>query len=191
MITAYENLQLSTLFMSVLCLVAQSHPAPCDPMDCSPPGSSVHGNSPSKNTGVGAMPSSRGSSPLTDRTYHCRWILYHLRHQGRLFRIPVSGILNIHVWNILNTLLFGRLYCCSQFLTFYLCPNFFCNWLAILPIEVIESILDAISVGCGQMTYFGQWNISGCDMNKVRTCTHGIWLPSSIFVSTTRSACFL
>ena len=27
----------------VLCLVAQSRPTPCDPMDCSPPGSSVHG----------------------------------------------------------------------------------------------------------------------------------------------------
>ena len=25
----------------------------CHPMDCSPPGSSVHGNSPGKNTGVG------------------------------------------------------------------------------------------------------------------------------------------
>ena len=25
----------------------------CDPMDCSPPGSSVHGDSPGKNTGVG------------------------------------------------------------------------------------------------------------------------------------------
>ena len=31
----------------------QSCPTLCDPMDCSPPGSSVHGNSPGKNTGVG------------------------------------------------------------------------------------------------------------------------------------------
>ena len=35
------------------CLVAQSCPPLCDPMDCSPQGSSVHGNSPGKNTGVG------------------------------------------------------------------------------------------------------------------------------------------
>ena len=28
-------------------------PAFCDPMDCSPPGSFVHGGSPGKNTGVG------------------------------------------------------------------------------------------------------------------------------------------
>ena len=37
----------------VLCLGAQSCATLCDPMDCSPPGSSVHGNSPGKNTGVG------------------------------------------------------------------------------------------------------------------------------------------
>ena len=33
-------------------LVPQSCLSPCDPMDCSPPGSSVHGNSPGKNTEV-------------------------------------------------------------------------------------------------------------------------------------------
>ena len=38
---------------SVLCLVAQSCPTLCNPMDCSPSGSSVHGDSPGKNTGVG------------------------------------------------------------------------------------------------------------------------------------------
>ena len=31
----------------------QSCPTFCDPVDCSPPGSSVHGDSPGKNTGVG------------------------------------------------------------------------------------------------------------------------------------------
>ena len=37
----------------MLCLVAQLCPALCDPVDCSPPGSSVQGASPGKNTGVG------------------------------------------------------------------------------------------------------------------------------------------
>ena len=32
--------------------VAQSCPTLCDPIDCSPPGTSVHGDSPGKNTGV-------------------------------------------------------------------------------------------------------------------------------------------
>ena len=34
-------------------LVVKSCPTICDPMDCSPPSSSVHGDSPSKNTEVG------------------------------------------------------------------------------------------------------------------------------------------
>ena len=37
----------------MLCLVSQLCPTLCDPMDCSPPGSSVHGDSPGKDTGVG------------------------------------------------------------------------------------------------------------------------------------------
>ena len=41
-----------TLCCAVLCLVAQS-PLTLNPMDCSLPGSSVHGYSPGKNTGVG------------------------------------------------------------------------------------------------------------------------------------------
>ena len=35
-----------------MCLVTQNRPTLCDPTDCSPPGSSVHGDSPGKNTGV-------------------------------------------------------------------------------------------------------------------------------------------
>ena len=38
----------------MLYLVAQSCLTLCDPMDCSLPGSSVHGGSPGKNTGVGS-----------------------------------------------------------------------------------------------------------------------------------------
>ena len=38
---------------AVLCLVAQPCLTLCNPMDCSPPSSSVHGDSPGKNTGVG------------------------------------------------------------------------------------------------------------------------------------------
>ena len=43
----------------MLCLVSQSCRTPCDPVDYSPPG---------KNTGVGCMPSTRGSSQPRDRT---------------------------------------------------------------------------------------------------------------------------
>ena len=44
------------LYPSALCLVDQSCLTLCDPMDCSPPGSSVHGDSPAKNTEVGCPP---------------------------------------------------------------------------------------------------------------------------------------
>ena len=69
---------------AVLCLAAQSCPTLCDPRDCSPPGSSVHGDSAGKNTGVGCHPLqgiflTQGSNPGLP---HCRWILYHLSHQG-------------------------------------------------------------------------------------------------------------
>ena len=37
----------------VLCLVTQLCLTLCDLVDCSPPGSSVHGDSPGENTGVG------------------------------------------------------------------------------------------------------------------------------------------
>ena len=40
------------VYQTVLCSVPQSCLTLCDPMDCSLPGSSVHGDSPGKNTGV-------------------------------------------------------------------------------------------------------------------------------------------
>ena len=41
------------LLLMCVCLVTQSCPPLCDPMGCSPPGSSVHGDSPGKSTEVG------------------------------------------------------------------------------------------------------------------------------------------
>ena len=70
---------------TVLCLVAQLCLTLWYPMDCSPPGSSVHGDSPGKNTGVGCRAVLReffptqGSNPGLP---HCRQILYHISHQG-------------------------------------------------------------------------------------------------------------
>ena len=64
---------------AVLYLVAQSRQTLCDPMVCSLPGSSVHADSPGKNTGVVAVPSSSESSPGLP---HARRILYCLSHQG-------------------------------------------------------------------------------------------------------------
>ena len=64
----------------VVVLVTQSCPTLCDPTDCSPPGSSVHGDSPGKNTGVGCHSLLQGICPTQGSSLHllwCRWILYH------------------------------------------------------------------------------------------------------------------
>ena len=69
----------------VRCLVAQSCPTLCNPMDCSPPGSSVHGGSPGKTIGVGWHSLHQGIFPtqgLNPSLPYCRHILYHLSHQG-------------------------------------------------------------------------------------------------------------
>ena len=66
-------------------LVAQSCPALCDPMVRSLPGSSVHGDSLGKNTGVGSHSLLQGIFPSQGSRpglLHCRWILYSLSHQG-------------------------------------------------------------------------------------------------------------
>ena len=71
--------------VQVKVLVTQSCPTLCNPMDCSPPGSSVHGILLARILEWVAMPSSRGSSQprygtqvscITDR------IFYHLSYQG-------------------------------------------------------------------------------------------------------------
>ena len=50
-------------------------------MECSPPGSSIHGDSPGKNTGVGCHSLLQGIFPTQGSNPglpHCRWILYCL-----------------------------------------------------------------------------------------------------------------
>ena len=70
---------------AVLCLVTQLGMTLCDSMDYSPPGSSVHGDSPGKNTGVGCYALLQGIFPiqgLNPGLPHCRQIPDHLSHQG-------------------------------------------------------------------------------------------------------------
>ena len=66
-------------------LVAQSCPTLCNPKDCSPPGSSVHGIPQAGILEWVAMPFSRGSSWPRDQTrVSCTAgrFFYHLSHQG-------------------------------------------------------------------------------------------------------------
>ena len=76
---------LSLSLCAVLCLVTQSCPTLCNPMDCSPSGSSIRGDSPGKNTGVGSHALLQGILPTQGSNRglpHCRQILYCLSHQG-------------------------------------------------------------------------------------------------------------
>ena len=75
----YRSIELR-LFRNVLCLVIQSCLTLCNTMDCSLPGSSVHGDSPGKNARVGCHALLQGTFPtqgLNPGLPHCRWILYN------------------------------------------------------------------------------------------------------------------
>ena len=73
-------------FLMVLCMlscpvVSDSY----DPVDCSPPGTSVHGDSLSKNAGVGCRALLQGIlqiQGLNPGLLLCRQILYHLSYKG-------------------------------------------------------------------------------------------------------------
>ena len=70
---------------AVLSLVAPSCLTLCNPMDCSPPGSSVHGDSSGKNTREGYHALFQGIFPtqgLNPGLPHCKLILYQLSYQG-------------------------------------------------------------------------------------------------------------
>ena len=81
----FKNLFSRTFYCAVLCLVTQSCPTVCYRMDCSPPGFSVHGNSPGKNARVGCHALLQGIFPTqgwNPGLLHCNQIPHQLNHQG-------------------------------------------------------------------------------------------------------------
>ena len=87
------------------CLVTQSCPTLCDPMGCSPPGSSAHGILQARVLEGVARPFSRGSSRFRDGTpglLHCRQILYGRATGGTSCNWPVGLIPSgskVHGWS--------------------------------------------------------------------------------------------
>ena len=66
-----------------VCLVTQLCPTLCNLTNCSPQDSSLHGDSPGKNTGVGRHALLQGifsNQGLNPGLPHYRWILYCLSH---------------------------------------------------------------------------------------------------------------
>ena len=79
----------------MLCLVVQSYLTLCDLMDCSPPGSSVHGDCPGKNTGVGCHALLQGIFPtrgLNPGLLHCRQIFLPSEPRGKLKNTGVGSL---------------------------------------------------------------------------------------------------
>ena len=84
---SHTHTNMHTIFSSCACAESLSRVRLCDPKDCSPPGFSVHGDSPGKNTGVSSHALLQGIFPTQGSNpglLHGRWILYHLSHQGSL-----------------------------------------------------------------------------------------------------------
>ena len=75
--TEKDKYCLWSLKHKLMCLVTQLCQTLCDPMDCSLPGSSVHGNSPGNNTGIGCHALLQGIFPTQGSNLglpHYRWI---------------------------------------------------------------------------------------------------------------------
>ena len=93
-----EQLSLALFILWLQMLVAQLCPTLCNSMDCSPPGSSVHGISQARILQWVAISFSRGSSWLRDQTQFCH-------NAGRFFtiwdtRIPfvIKSKVNLETW---------------------------------------------------------------------------------------------
>ena len=93
------NLSLFPL-VSCCCSITQSHASLCDPVDCSLPGSSVHGDSPGRNTGVGChfllqrIFSTQGLNLHLLRLLHWQADSLPLSHLGSPLFILHKGILD-------------------------------------------------------------------------------------------------
>ena len=91
------------------CSVAQSCPALCDFMDCSPPGSSVHGITPARILEWAAISSSRGIFPTQGSNPRLLWLLHwkvdslSLKHSG-LIILLLTWVTSAFIWGIRHCL---------------------------------------------------------------------------------------
>ena len=113
--------------LPVLCCAVLSRSAMSTlycPVDCSLPSSSVPGDSPGKNTGMGCHALLQGIFPTQGSNPglpHCRQILYYLSHQGS----PVSCLPKGHFYHS------------------FLLQN--CNLIWYVPISLLLMIMDCIN----------------------------------------------
>ena len=106
LLTRSKRSKTSYLFCVCICVcvfvwVAQLCPTLCDPMNCSPPGSFVHGDSPGKNTGVGCHVFLQGIFPTQGSNpglLHCRQILYQWATREAQFSTWQPVYKNSNTW---------------------------------------------------------------------------------------------
>ena len=101
----------TTYILKVKVKLLSRCPTLCDPMDCSLPGSSVHGIFQARVLEWVIISFSRGSFQSRDRTQvsHCRQMLYRLSHQGSPYIYWWLLNLDVEPWLLLRTLMYNCL----------------------------------------------------------------------------------
>ena len=155
---------------AVLCLVALSCLTLCDPMDCSPPGSSVHGNSPGNSTWV-AKPSSGGYSRPRDQTQVSHFA-------GRFFTTEPPGK-PLHSVQMSEMRFRAVQYQTKSVLL--VCKPGPSDWLSEHPARCVASLhsrllwcakcsrIDSGSSGTGALCLHGLMNCRGAPRNKMKS----------------------
>ena len=100
---------------SVLCLITQSCPTLCDPLDCSPPGSSIHGVSPGKNTRVGCNTLFLNLTLLLSKSFS-GFFLKHRLISLIIFGLPWFTLLSWAAYNLLHDLNCSRWHVCTWYM---------------------------------------------------------------------------
>ena len=134
----------------------------CNPMDCIPPGSFVHEDSPGKYPGVGPMPSSKGSSQTWDWTQ-----VSHIA--GRFFTVWATR--EVHV--IVDWLYFPRC-------TFHICDSFISDSSFQVPIGHLYVLFGktSIQILCPFFTTIGLFYIVwGFYVESYEFCILWILIP--------------
>ena len=98
------SIQLVKYWICYCCLVSKLYPTLCNPMDCSPPGSSVHGISQARILVCVAISFFRGSSPPRDRTciscigrsILCHWATGEAWHHLHQLKMGDVNLLAFH-----------------------------------------------------------------------------------------------
>ena len=108
------------------CMHAQSCPTICNPMDYSLPGSSAHGDSAGKNTGVGCHSLFQGIFPtqgLNPGLPYCRWF-FTIWAMSEASYIRYVSYISTQRTHFFIPALINTLYCTTQILTDTLVENF-------------------------------------------------------------------